>query len=215
MAGVGPNLAGVRQSRDLKHDSLNRKHGKQEGNKGNSPREFTRPGKARRRRASRHGGRRFPARVQRCLRQPRDWETEGKVHLRLRDHTAELGKQSLMAPEEHRALMATAGGLAICKVPVERGSRVWEGEMNAWQRRGLGHDSKGARHGENVGEWKRGVRLRPAVSSLPRWECENGWREGMDLTGGSRMAVREKREGGGCRPGLDPREKGGAGESWA
>ena len=120
MAGVGPNLAGVRQSRDLKHDSLNRKHGKQEGNKGNSPREFTRPGKARRRRASRHGGRRFPARVQRCLRQPRDWETEGKVHLRLRDHTAELGKQSLMAPEEHRALMATVGGLAICKVPGER-----------------------------------------------------------------------------------------------
>jgi len=58
-----------------------------------------------------------------------------------------------MAPDEHRALMATAGGLAICKVSGERGSGVWEGEMNAGQWCGLGHGSKGARlKGTSKGE---------------------------------------------------------------
>jgi len=120
-----------------------------------------------------------------------------------------------MASEKQWALMAMAGGSVRSECARRESGVVWEGGMVAGQQRGLEHGSKGARHGENVGEWERGVRLRPAVSSLPRWERENGWREGMDLIGGSRMAVREKREGRGCRLGLDPREKGGTGESWA
>jgi len=32
------------------------------------------------------------------------------------------------------------------------------------------------------------------------------WRKGKAPTGGTRLAVREKREGGGCRLGLGPRE---------
>ena len=219
-------LAGVRQSRDLKHYSLNQKHGKQEGNKGNSPREFTRPGKARCRRASRDGGRRFPARVQRCLGQSRDRGTEGKVHLRLRDHAAELGKQSLMAPDEHRALTATAGSLAICKVSGERGSGVWEGEMNAGQRCGLEHGSKGARHGENMGEWERGrlglrfqqgeregAGRRLGEEGPDRWappvSCQRG-RGGREGESAGPSPRRGAARGGGGVSG--PRPKGGRGE---
>jgi len=78
----------------------------------------------------------------------------------------ELGKQSLMASEKRWVLMATAGGSMRSEVPRERGSEVWEGEMNAGQRRGLGHGSKGARHGGEcgrVGSGARGCALDPCI----------------------------------------------------
>lgn len=70
--------------------------------------------------------------------------------------------------------MATAGGSARFEAPRERWSGVWEGEMNAGQRRGLGHGSKGARHGGErgrVGNGARGYGLDPCIErgGAVRW----------------------------------------------
>ena len=51
----------------------------------------------------------FPARVRRRLGQPRDRETEGKVHLRLRDPVAVLGKRSNFVERQRNAETTTVG----------------------------------------------------------------------------------------------------------